>query len=225
MVRSILGLFAESPFEPLRELAHKVRDTTRELPALFDAVFEGDYERVQTKSEEISRLEHEADQVKDQVRDRLPKTIFLPVDRRDLLDVIALLDAVADYTEDVGIMVTMREMEPHEEIAEETQTLVERVLDVIDQAVDIIESLPSLIEAGFEGPEAQRVKEMIDELNRLEHEADVTQDEISRILFEIEDDIKPASLFMWNKIVNKLGDVANRAETMGSRLRLFIAQS
>ncbi len=224
MVRSILGLFAESPFGPLRELADKVQTCAKEVPSLFDALFEGDYEAVRAKAEEISQLEHEADLAKDKVRDRLPKTIFLPVDRRDLLDVIAILDAVADCAEDVGILFTLREMEPHDELVEPLKKLLRRVMRVVDQAVDIVDQLDVLVDSGFQGPAAVRVKEMIDELNRLEHEADIVQDDLARKLFSLEDEISPGSLFIWNKILNKVGDIANTAEKMGNRLRLFIAQ-
>lgn len=224
MVRSILGLFAESPFGPLRELGVKVQACTSEVPELFDAFFEGDYERVHAKAEEISHLEHEADVAKDKVRDKLPKTIFLPVDRRDLLDVIAILDAVADCAEDVAILFTLRQMEPHEELVEPLKKLLRRVMAVVDQSVEVLEQLDRLVEAGFEGPEAVRLKEMIDELNRLEHEADIVQDDLARKLFGIEEKISPGSLFIWNKILNKIGDIANTAEKMGNRLRLFIAQ-
>ena len=224
MVRSILGLFAESPFGPLRELGVKVRACTAAVPELFEVFFEGDYEAVHAKAEEISHLEHEADVAKDKVRDKLPKTIFLPVDRRDLLDVIAILDAVADSAEDVAILFTLRKMEPHEELVAPLKKLLRRVMAVVDQTVAVLEQLDVLVEAGFEGPEAVRLKEMIDELNRLEHEADIVQDDLARKLFALEDEIKPGSLFLWNKILNKVGDIANTAEKMGNRLRLFIAQ-
>ena len=99
MVRSILGLFAESPFGPLRELAHKVRECAEEVPPLFDALFEENYDAVRAKAEEISHLEHEADIAKDKVRDKLPKTIFLPVDRRDLLFIMIRRPARCSFEE------------------------------------------------------------------------------------------------------------------------------
>lgn len=225
MVRSILGLFAANPFEPLKELAHKVGECAQEVPELFEAFFEGDYEAVRAKAEEISQLEHEADLVKDKVRDQLPKTIFLPVDRRDLLEVIASLDAIADCAEDVGILFTLREMEPHEELVGPLKELLPLVMDVVERAVEIIDHLELLVEVGFKGPEVKRVQEMIEELGRMEHEADLIQDELARTLFStIGDDIKPGSLFLWNKILNKVGDVANTAEKAGTRVRLFIAR-
>ena len=223
--RSILGLFAESPFGPLRDLAHKVAECAEEVPAIFDAFFEGDYEAVRAKAKEISKLEHEADLLKDKVRDKLPKTIFLPVDRRDLLEVVASLDAIADVSEDVGILFTLREMEPHEELVEGLQELLPQVMEVVDQMIAIIDRLDVLVEVGFRGPETEHIKKMVEELGRREHEADVIQDELARTLFsEIGDDIQPGSLFLWNKILNKVGDVANTAEKAGTRIRLFIAQ-
>lgn len=224
MVRSILGLFAQSPFEGLQTLAHRVQDCAHEIPPLFDALFEGDYDEVRAQADKISDLEHEADVVKDQVRDRLPKTIFLPVDRRDLLDVISILDAVADCSEDVGILFTIRKMDPHPELVEPLRELLDRVMKVVDQAVDVVDQLDVLVKVGFEGKEAVRVKNMIDELNQLEHEADVVQDDLARRLFDLEDEIPPGGIFIWNKILNKVGDVANTAEKMGSRLRLFLAE-
>ncbi|MFB6262484.1 MAG: TIGR00153 family protein [Bradymonadaceae bacterium] len=225
MVRSIFGLFAESPFVPLQELAEKVQECAEHVPELFDALFDGDYTKVRATAEEISHLEHEADVAKDKIRDRLPKTIFLPVDRRDLLEIISLLDAVADYSEDVGQLLTLRELEAHEEMEAPVRKLLRRVVKVVDQSSEVVGELDVLVEVGFSGPEAERVRDMIDELNRLEHEADKVQDELARTLFSLEDELRPGSLFLWNKIINKVGDIANRSEKVGNRLRLFMAEA
>jgi uncharacterized protein len=224
MMRSILGLFTKSPFGEMQKLGHKVRECSREVPVLFDAFFEGDYEKVRAISEHISHLEHEADVVKTRVRDSLPRTIFMPVDRRDLIDVISSLDAIADCAEDVGILFTLRRMEPHDELVEPLQSLVRRVMATVEKACDTIEQFDLVVQAGFAGREVQQLMELIDELGRLEHEADIVQDDLARRLFSIEDDIKPGSLLIWNKIFNKVGDMANHAEKMGNRLRLFLSK-
>ncbi|RDV38538.1 TIGR00153 family protein [Lujinxingia vulgaris] len=224
MVRSIFGLFAKSPFPYIREMAHKVKECADEVPVLFDAVFEGDQDKVKAIAENISHLEHEVDVVKTRIRDSLPKTIFMSVDRRDLLDVLASLDAIADNAEDVGILFTLRKMEPHPELVPQLKKLLRRVMTTVDKAVEIVDALEVLADVSFTGPEAERVLLMIDELNRLEHEADLVQDALARLLFGMEDDIKPGSLLIWNKIFNKVGDMANAAEKMGNRLRLFMSK-
>lgn len=223
MVRSFFGLFGDSPFPYLSEMADKVKECSDEVPVLFDAFFEGDYDEVLSIAERISHLEHEVDVVKTRIRDSMPKTRFLPVDRRDLLEVLATLDAVADCAEDVGKLFSLREMEPHKELIEPLKSLVRRVDRTVTKAVEIVGSLEVLADVSFTGKEATRVVKMIDELNRLEHKADLAQDELARVLFGMEDEIKPASLFVWNKIFNKVGDMANSAEKMGNRLRLFLS--
>lgn len=223
MVRSFFSMFAKSPFGPLIDVADKVEECSNQVPLLFDAYFAGNYDKVREISETISHLEHEADVQKHKLRDQLPKSIFLPVDRRDFLDVLSSLDGIADCAEDVGILFTLREMEPHDELMPPLKSLVRRVMATVTHACKIVRSLDALASAGFEGHEARRVLDMINELGRLEHEADLVQDDLARRLFGIEDRIKPGSLFIWNKIFNKVGDMANHAERMGNRLRLFIA--
>ncbi len=224
MVRSFFGLFGDSPFPYLTEMAHRVKECADEVPKLFEAFFDGDYDQVLAIAEKISHLEHEVDVVKTRIRDGMPKTRFMPVDRRDMLEVLATLDAVADAAEDVAKLFTLRRMEIHEELAEPLRSLIRRVQRTVNKAVEVVEALEVLADVGFAGKESDRVMEMIDELNRLEHEADLVQDDLARKLFEIEDNIKPGSLMMWNKIFNEVGDMANSAEKMGNRLRLFLSK-
>ena len=94
----------------------------------------------------------------------------------------------------------------------------------VDRAIQIVENLPRVVDTGFAQAEVQSMLALIDELGRLEHEADIVQDDLARRLFSIEDEIKPGSLFIWNKIFNKIGDMANHSEKMGNRLRLFLSR-
>ena len=42
-------------------------------------------------------------------------------------------------------------------------------------------------------------------------------------LFKEEDAMPPAAVFMWTKVLNKIGDMANHAENVGDQFRLFVA--
>jgi predicted phosphate transport protein (TIGR00153 family) len=223
MARSIFGLFARNPFQAMQALGTKVGECAEVVPLLFDAYFEGDHEQVILYSERLSQLEYEADQLKIEARDHLPRSLFMPVDRRDFLDALSSLDAIADCAEDVGILFTLRKMEPHDELIEPLKSLVRRVMTTVRQGISVVDRLDALAMAGFSGPEAADVLRMIDELGRMEHAADIVQDDLARKLFAIEDRIKPGSLLIWNKIFNKVGDMANHAERMGNRTRLFMA--
>lgn len=223
-MRSILGLFAENPFEYLNQMALKVEECAHGLTPLFDAFFSDNQKEVRIYAEHVSDLEHQADELKNSTRDRLPRRIFLPVDRRDLLEVIGALDAVADNAEDVAILFTLRDMPRYDAMTDLLKQLLREVLLTVDQTAAIIAHLSVLVDVGFKGPQVKNMFDMIEEVNRLEHEADITQDALARILFnDLGDTIKPVDLFLWNKIVKELGDVANAAERVGGRVRLFLA--
>ena len=221
----LTGLFARSPFGPLQEHQHKVQECAELVPALIEAAIVGDHENMRRLAREISVLEHEADTIKNRVRDQVPRSLFMPVSRSDLLNVLAAQDAIADNAEDLAVLITMREMEPlPDEVADLLRQLVQKCLEVVRQSTEVVDSLGSLVHASFTGPEAQKVLKLIDELDREEHEADKIQDQLAKTFFRNEDLFKPAAIYLWMKIFNKVGDLANFAEKMTHRIRLFMAK-
>src|SRR5580704_5745643 len=99
---TIARLFGKSPFAPLQTHMDKVASCIGELPNLFEAVIDQDSHAIQIIGEKISKLEHEADLTKNDIRNHLPKSIFLPLDRSALLDILSLQDAIADQAEEIA---------------------------------------------------------------------------------------------------------------------------
>ena len=58
----------------------------RELSDFFVAVTNTDWDRVEEHRVSIVALENEADEIKAQLRSQLPKSMFMPVAREDLLE-------------------------------------------------------------------------------------------------------------------------------------------
>jgi hypothetical protein len=100
---------------------------------------------------------------------------------------------------------------------------VERVLETIREASKLIDLIDDLVESGFAGPPAEQVLQQAAILDRAEHQADKIQDRCAKILFKAEDTMPPAALFMWTKVLNQIGDMANHAEKVGDQFRLFVA--
>ena len=65
---------------------------------------------------------------------------------------------------------------------------------------------------------------MTEQLNLFEHEADEIERDLSRALFEIESELDPVSVIMWYRIIEWIGDLADHAEKVGDRVRLFVAR-
>jgi len=223
VARSILALFSHSPWGAIQEHMRAVDKCVQLLDPLMDSVLAGNYPRTEQLAREISTLENAADEIKNELRDHLPRSIFLPVARQDLLDILSTQDGISDAAEDVGMIVTMRKMEVQPALVDLLDPFVQKTLESVACYSQVIGELDRLVEASFVGKEAERVTELIRKVGRLEHEADNAQEALSRRLFEIEDSMKPGALFMWIEIIRRLGSVANRAEKAANRLRMFLA--
>lgn len=221
----IWNLFRKSPFGPVQEHMKRVVETAHYVTHLFEALIADDQQKVAEHARHLSKLEGEADTVKNEVRDHLPKSVFMPVARGDLLRHIGTQDAIADCAEDLGVLLTLRKMTVPVWMAPLLREYIAEVLKAVDLAAAIVAELDVLVEASFGGPEADRVMKMVSELNLAEHMADKVQDQIAKALFAHEDSMKPVAVFMWSKIFNKIGDLANHAENVGDRIRLFIART
>ena len=221
---TLANLFGQSPFKALQRHMRVVLDCMREVPPLFEALAAGDQERVRSLKDRIFELENEADTIKNELRSNLPKSLFMPVDRRDLLEVLQMQDSIADTAQDVAGLLVERPMGMPEFLKEPLMTLAERCVDACEHSGKIIEELDELLATGFRGREANRVEEMVEELNRIEEETDQLGLELTRRLFQHEDELKPVSVMMWYQLIQWVGDLADYAEKVGDRLRLLIAR-
>ena len=218
-------IFAKSPFGQVQQHMAAVVEAALVIEPLFEALIAGEQERVKTIAKQISVLEGRADTIKSDVRDHLPKGLFMPVARGDILRHLSTQDAIADCAEDVGVLLTLRPMTVPDWMAPVLRDYIAQTVKVVKSADLLVKELDVLVQAGFGGPEVTTVRKMVDDLNLQEHLADKLQDQIAKALFAHEDDLKPIAVFMWSKIFNKIGDIANHAENVGDRIRVFIASS
>lgn len=217
------NLFGKSPFKAMQAHMRVVLECASEIPPLFEALAAGDQEMVTVIKEKIFEREAAADKIKNELRGALPKSLFMPVDRRDLLDVLQMQDSIADTAQDIAGLLVERRMEIPEFMQEPMLALARRSVDACEQAAKIIEELDELLAIGFRGREANRVEEMVEQLNLIEDDTDNLGIELARHLFEHEDEIKPVSVMMWYQLIEWVGDLADYAEKVGDRLRLLIA--
>lgn len=202
----------------------EVRGCVERIRPLFNAILGGDRATAEQLTAEICRYETAADAIKDEIRSSLPKSIFLPIDRRDLLEILHRQDSVADLCQDIAVLMTLREMHLPEELRPLFERLVDEVTKVCMSAVRLIGELDELVETTFGGHEAEKVLQMIQALNAEETVTDGIGIEIARKLFTFEDRMSPVEVMLWFRVFRQVGDLANLAEGIGNRLRLLIAK-
>jgi len=220
----LANLLVKSPLPRIGELMSAVHACAAKMPDLMRALAAGDQATVERLAKETSILEGAADEVKNRARAEMPVRLFLPVDRRDVLRLVSEVDAIADCAEDVGVLLTLRPLRVPDTMPELLEDYVTRVMETVGAAEDLVGTLDKLVKGSFSGAAADEATSLIDELGRREHEADKSQDQCAKALFRAEDELAPVAIFMWTKVLNKIGDMANHAENVGDQFRLFIAR-
>jgi len=197
-------------------------ECARQILPLFEEMVAGDKAAVAARRQEIDRLEHEADRIKNEIRSNLPKRMFLAVERRDMLEILDNQDSIADVAQDIAELADVRGMVVPEVLASAFLELVRRVVSACEQAERVINELDELVETGFRGREVARVDQMIEELSRMETHTDELEERVQRLLFGIEDELGISAMF-WYRMIDDVGEMADYAERVGNRLRLLTA--
>jgi len=222
--RSLSGLLRGSPFKPIKEHMSVVFSCVCLVPPLFDAVYRQDSQQIKEFSRNIQILETTADKLKSTFRLNMPKSLFLPVDRKDLLSLIADQDKIADSAEDIGKIFLHRDMIVPEPLKEVLDELLEGTMEIAAAAKEMIEQLDELLEVGFTGRKTEKIAEMIAGVRRSEHNIDSILHRVRRTLFEIENDTEPVSIMFWHKIIDLVGLISDQSENLADRLLLFLSK-
>ncbi|WP_299733944.1 TIGR00153 family protein [uncultured Endozoicomonas sp.] len=220
----LASVFGRSPIGPIQKHISTVHECALQLEPFFLAVFASDWDEAEVLQQKITKLENKADAIKRRIRLSLPKSLFLPVPRTDLLEIVTVQDKVANRAKDIAGLMIGRKMMVPESMHDAFIAYVRLSIKTSAQALTAIHELDSLLETGFQGREVDLVERMVEELNSIENETDQDQVKVRRLLFDIEQTLPPIDVIFLYKIIDWVGDLADRASRVGSHLQLLLAR-
>ena len=197
--------------------------TARALLPFFEKVMEYEWGEVGEWRDRIVRLEQEADDLKKQIRAQLPKSMFMPVPREDLLNLLWAQDQIANTARDISGLVFGRKMVIPEKICSNFTEYVQRNCDAAKKARKSVRELDELYTTGFRGAEAEFVEKLVGELDEIENETDRMQALVREDLFEIEKDLPPVDVIFLYQVIELVGEIGDMAERIGRRLELLLS--
>ena len=222
-------LSAPSPFEALLLHLDKVMECVELIEPIVDASLDGDGERVEELSRTIFRLEHEADEIKNSIRDNLPRDLFLPVSRIDFLAYLREQDSLADKTEDLAMMLSIRKIELPKECGDrdcrdELRHMARHAVSAAQTVASMTRRIPELRQRGFKGDVAEEMRDEAKEVGHLEWKSDKHQYRLLKSLLQQDRREWPfVNSYVLMQVITALGKLANHAESMSDYLRLMIA--
>lgn len=220
----ILNMFGYSPVRPLQKHIDKAHECAELLLPFFKTILKQDWHAAEQYQLEIATLERDADKIKKEIRLHLPKSLFLPVPRTDILELLGMQDRIANRAKAISGLIIGRQMHIPESIAEQLMPYLERNIDACTQAHKAIMKLDELVTTAFRGDEMRLIENMLVELDVIEHDTDEMQITIRKKLYDIEDELAPIKAIFLYKLIEWIGDLADRAQTVGGRLSIILAR-
>lgn len=222
MLNTILNLFGRSPFAPLQLHMDKVSECVQMLPKLFQAIDDQDYTRLEQIAAAISDLEHQADQTKNEMRNNLPKSLFLPIDRSYLFDILTIQDRIADAAEDLAVLTTLKPLKFSDRFRKEFFEVLQKNLEAFHGAQLIIREINELVESSFGGVEAQKVRSMVDTVASKEHEGDLIQRKLLKSFFQAEAEMNYSTFDLWQRIFQTTAAISNLSENLAYKVSMTL---
>ncbi|MCP4492556.1 MAG: TIGR00153 family protein [Gammaproteobacteria bacterium] len=217
-------IFSQSPFTAMQNHMDIVEQCVQQLLPFFKAILKEEHSKAKEVYKEIGKLENKADTLKKKLRLHMPKSLFMPVARRDLLELLLVQDKAANQAKDIAGLVVGRKMVFPDTLASLLPDYVKRCVDACKQARKVINELDELVETGFAGKEVQIVASIIHELDSIESDTDKLQIKMRSTLLKIEKDLPPVDVMFYYKVIEGIGEVADISERIGSRVELLLAK-
>ena len=218
-MRTLLNLFAKSPFAPLQKHMQDVNECVMKVKEIFEAMEANDLKSVSRIAREISKLEAKADTTKNELRNHLPGGLFMPISKTALLEILSLQDDIADDCEDIGVLLTLKDLTLKDVFKDDFKSFLNKNFETYELVKEIIDEFDNLLETSFTGREAEKVKSMVSNVALKEHETDLTQRKLLKNIFSNEDQFTHAEFQLWLLILREIRTLSNTSEKLAHRIR------
>ena len=217
-------IFGRSPVSLIQNHMEVASEASRLLPDFYAALLTQDWNQAQAIGRKIQILEGKADDIKREVRANLSSSLFMPVSRSDLLELIKAQDRVPNRAKDIVGLSLGRRMEFPQEVHESLKSFVASAVAAVDIALGALNELGELFVSGFSGVEVQAISNMITRLSAVEHETDLHQRKVQDILYKLEKSLPPIDVMFLYRTIDWIGDIADDAQSVGNRMLYLIAK-
>ncbi|MFT4720519.1 MAG: putative phosphate transport protein (TIGR00153 family) [Candidatus Azotimanducaceae bacterium] len=217
-------LFSRSPIAPMQAHMKVACQAATEIQGYMDAVMAGDWGLAGKLGAGINQLEDDADELKRKIRLTLPRSLFMPVSRTDLLELLHAQDRIPNLAKHIVGLTSGRQMVIPEALVPAMRELVQWSVKPSAIALEALNELDELITTGFSGKEVDLISGMITRLGEVEHEADIKESELTRLLYSMEKTLDPVDVMFLYRVIEWVGDLADKSQTVGNRMLYLIAR-
>jgi predicted phosphate transport protein (TIGR00153 family) len=208
----------ESTVEKLSKLhVELVYECAYKLQDVMAHFYEHNFDLMDNEVREITRIEHEADEIRRKMEIEFFHGAFLPFDREDRIILAELVDSVADSVQSTAYAISLGKITFPESFKEDFIELVEASCEAVSLIKECIEMLDTDLKAALSKTH---------EVEEKEDEGDKVERRIIRRLYEAyrNDEISILKFIDLKDITQKIGNIADRSEDASDRVLIIAAK-
>ena len=213
--------FVRCPFKTLTPFMDKIKEGLEILKKAVHSYVENNYTDFETFSEQVCKIEQEADHMKREIRNSLPKGVFMPVDKFQFFTLVRELDQILDRAEDIVVWLSFKKGVVLQPIKKEFIALLNISIQTVDILAEVVHITPRAV--GFIKRDRELVKEKIREVRLMEHESDQIAQCIVKTIFNLEK-VDCLTLHHLLETTKYIGNIADHAENAADIIRVMIAR-
>lgn len=200
-----------------KDHAELVYECLNQLKILMEYFYVNDYDSVKNKVEEISKLEHDADEIRRKMEIEFFKGAFLPFDREDRIVLAEQVDSIADMTQETAYGICLSKINFPNNYKNDFSNLIDSVYTTVFVLKRCIELLDEdLGEALTKAHEVEKLENIVDKIER-------------KIIKNLYTAYKNGEIDILTHIelkstVLRLGKIADRAENASGRVPIIVAK-
>lgn len=217
----ISSLFYESPFINLQRHADMAKECARLFKEATVCHIGEECKEFDFLTDKVAQLESEADAVKRNIRNHLPRGILMPVDKFQFMDYLREQDKVMDEVEEALFWLSFRPRGVPNEVATDILHFAAAVIPPIEKLSDLVALATKFFRSRNEKQRA-KIKSLIREIHQHEREADLLERELKFKIFGTINDA--LAVFHLVRLVEIIGNIADHAQNASDRMRTMIAK-
>lgn len=220
----ISELLSVSPFRYLHHQASETRACLGQLQLQFEAALSNDGEAVLRHLREIESHVLLGRMTADEGYQLLSQPAMLPVCRGEIISTFITLNLMLCTCHDVASLISARSISLTDDARQQLSACVREMLGLSTVGTDIITKVNVLVEVCFEGPEADEVRSLIDDMQLRSTTTNLRRNRLLQSLFSNDGDTRPPEQILCLSLITEMGRILGFAEQLTSRFRLFIHQ-
>lgn len=188
-----------------------------QLKEVMGHFYEQNFDLMDIEVEEITRIEHEADEIRRKMEIEFYQGAFLPFDREDRIVLAELVDSVADATQSAAYAISLGKIQFPVIFKEDFIELVEASCEAVSVLRECVKMLDTDLRVALD--KAHEVEEK-------EEAGDKIERKIIPKIYEAyrNKEIDILTFIELKDITQKIGNIADRSEDASDRIPIMVAK-